>query len=175
MQLKISERPEFLALRNVLIDTIHAREKRFLVPKPYYEGSQIDWIVKRLTLRSHVALSRIWVVRKSYRCYNCAWQKTCDPQSVCLNLVTSYGNSRSDQNYNYQNTYSSTFGLLPLYQNVLGHLDPDFQHLHIIDRFDQIIIGTLAQTCHRGPGFIDGGNHDAFGDGTVLFDNIQKL
>lgn len=133
MKIKISDRTEFVDLRDVLIHTIHAHEKKFLTPKPYLEGSQIDWVVKRLALRPLMALARVWVVRKSYTCYKCVRQQTCDPQGVCLILVASYGNSISDHYYDYRNIYHSASRRLPLYDHVLGHLDPDFQHLHIVD------------------------------------------
>ena len=75
--------PEFESLRDLLLD----------MAQEHAVDELLHLIVRRLAMRPHVALARIWLVAPGDICGSCPpMEEQCPDQSSCLHLVASAGN-----------------------------------------------------------------------------------
>jgi len=80
-----SYKPEFESLKDLLIDMAQERSVDVL----------LDLIVSRMCARPHVALTRIWLIRKGDICRECSMADNCRDRSRCLHLVAGAGLSQA--------------------------------------------------------------------------------
>jgi len=73
--------PEFESLKDLLLE----------MPRERSLGRLLRLIVKRFAERPHLALARIWLVRRGDRCDDCREAGRCTDRTRCLHLVASAG------------------------------------------------------------------------------------
>lgn len=104
--------PEFESLKDLLLDMAQERSIDEL----------LEMVVKRLAMRPHVALARIWLIRPGDICGNCppAMEAECSDRSECLQLVASAGNPRTeDADFS---SLSGDFRRFPLGSGIVGRI-----------------------------------------------------
>ncbi len=110
------------ALKNLLLDVGQQRSLE----------SALRVVVKRLAGEEHVALARIWLMRRGDICASCPMARECPDQSQCLHLVASAGRaSKGDQEA--WNGIAGSFRRFPIGVRKVGHVAATGEHVAVPD------------------------------------------
>ncbi|MEM7231739.1 MAG: sigma 54-interacting transcriptional regulator [Planctomycetota bacterium] len=100
---------EFEPLKTLLLEMAQERSLDAL----------LEMVVKGLTARTDVALSRLWLKRPGDLCSTCRMRDECPDQSACLHLTASAGNSLHGDDWTKTN---GRFRRFPVGVRKVGHI-----------------------------------------------------